>query len=259
MTRLLNTLLLLSLACEDSVASPPEPEPSAPSDTQAIGWLQLQEAGSEPRRRPRVAFEPGREERGTLTFDSVFEPAGHSRIEERLELELALTYEDSSHVRIEVREARTSAGDIPAIGSTVGTTARMVFHPTGATEEPVVTPPAGARPRAATYVRGALIQLLPTLVPAFPEEAIGRGARWGGQGLGFTLVADEGDALRIERRSGLDREELLPDGRSIEASEEQVYRIDARLDRVARSVEAELLTRGADGTRRETQLHFEIR
>ncbi len=247
--------LLLVLACDE-----PEPEPTGPpSDTRAIGWLELQDPGAAPRRQPRIAFEVDREERATLVFDSVFEPAGHPRVEEQLELELALTYEDSSRVRVEVRDARTTAGDIPAIGTTVGTTARVVFHPTGATEEPAVSPPAGANARAATYVRGALAQVLPALVPAFPDRAIGEGARWGGEGLSFRLVSDDGERLVIERRTGLDREEHLPDGRSIEASEEQVYRIDARLDRVARSVEAELLTRGDDGTRRETDLRFRVR
>lgn len=252
---------LLWLGCDDAEpASEAEGQRETTESDDTLGWLRVQEPGDEPRRRPRVHFEPGREERATLTFDSLFEPAGAERARERLELELAVRYPTAQRVLLEVREARTTAGDIPAIETTLGTTAAMTFHPTGAAEqEPELVLAPGAHPRAAAYVRGALVQVLPALVPAFPGEPVGEGARWGGQGLDFTLVEDAGDALHVERRTGLEREEVLPDGRRIDASEEQVYRILARLDRVARSIEAELRTRGSEGTRRRTELRFEVR
>lgn len=254
MTRWL-ALCFCLLACDDPQPAAPPVEEEGASE---LDWIELHDPGAEPRRRPRLSFRAGLEERATLTFDSVLSLAEGEPVAERLSLELAVRYPREDRVQLEVREARTTAGDIPAIGMTVGTTAALTFYPIGASEDPEVAIAPGANPRAATYVRGALLQVLPALVATFPEEPVGEGARWGGGRLEFTLVADEGDALRVERRTGLDRVEVLPDGRRVEAAEEQVYRIDARLDRVARSIEAELLTRGDGAIRRRTELRFEV-
>jgi len=223
-----------------------------------VDYRRLIFAGAEPRVQPRLAFVAQRQERATLSIHSRFEPAGGEATDELLELDLAIHYPDATHAELRVVRAATTAADIPGIESTVGVTMPTTIHAMGLVDAPQVHAPAAASPRAVEYVRGALVQAAPVLVPTLPEQSIGDGARWGADDLHHTLIAHTDEAVVVERRGSISYQASLPDGRRVDVLEEQRYRIEAPLDGLARHMEATLEVRGSDGTCRSTRLYFDV-
>jgi hypothetical protein len=254
--------VLLALGCDKpapaSAGGPSSIAPASAAPAPATTGLRLLEPGREPRVHPTFAFVPGRAETARLVLHSRVERGGAVALEEHVDLSLDVRYPAADAVALTVRRATTTAPDIRRIETTAGTRFTQKIHPSGEVEVPEVAYPPGADPTAADYVRGAVIQVASNVLPLFPPEPVGPGARWVLRNLTFSLRERRGDVLVLERRGGVHGPTRMEDNAVVMVSEEQVYRLDAVTDGLARRVEAELVAENPPGTVRRTQLVFEI-
>ncbi|MFO0762075.1 MAG: hypothetical protein U0359_36890 [Byssovorax sp.] len=253
-------LVLFVLGC-DKPGAPATVAPSATASAQAAPdstGLHLLDPGEAPREHPTFAFVPGRTEAARLGLHSRVERGGAPAGEEHVDLVFDLRYSAADTVVMTVRRAATTAPDIPRIGTTIGMIFTQKIHPSGEVEVPEVTYPPAVDPTAGSYIRGAVMQVAPNVVPLFPPEAVGPGARWALPNLMFSLRERRGEVFVVERRGGIHGPTKMEDGTVVMASEEQIYRMDAIANGVARRMEADLVAEGPPGTVRRTQMVLEI-
>jgi hypothetical protein len=258
MLRLATLLLLIVAGCDRSTPSalPDAGKPAGSSGP--TNGLRVIEQGTEPRvLPPTFVFAKDRTESARLLIDSRLERAGIVAADEHLEVTLDIRYSSNDKLELAVRNATTTATDIPRIGTTVGSKFVQKVYPSGEAEPPEPSYPAGVDPVAGDYVRGAVVQVASNFLPVMPKEPVGAGARWTLRDLRYSLAERRGEKFIVERRGEMHGDRPTPTGMAM-AHEEQLYRIEAIPDGIARRVEAELVSEHPPGSKRTTRITFEI-
>ncbi len=222
--------------------------------------VHILEEGHEPRQVVHFAFVPGRHEARVLEIDSHVELKDKPRMHEHVVLRFELRYVDADSIELTLRQAETTATDIPGIGTTIGAVFKQHFAADGAAEPTVPSFPAGADGTASEYVRGAVVQAASTLLPRVPPTPIGEGARWRWgrrDGPVYRLESLRDGRLAVEVTSAIHGRRRLENGKTRTVDEDQTAHVEAPLDGIARHVASTMVGLRASGPRISTELHFD--
>jgi hypothetical protein len=267
----LAVVLLLAACRHDPPAAGKEqpdagPSPSASAaghDGDSVlkpGGAGVLDDGREPRSVLSFAFVRGRREGRVLEMNSHLELAGKTRVDEHLELRFAVAYPAVDRVELTLRRAATTARDIPSLDSTLGARIVQNLGKNGAVDPPGFIFPDGANGTAAQYVKGAVTEAAGAFLPQLPPTPIGVDARWrwSADAPTFRLDARHDPQLVLVRTTEIHEARRLERGRPIQIDEEQSTRIETTLDGIARHIDGQLVTGKGAGTKRTTQLKFDV-